>query len=201
MTKDYANKRVKNHTHSSSRQRSQSNSALPGWIWLFSGVFLGIGLAIFIFWKWGQNYHYQPPQPPIVVTESDVAPLQEPTEDPENAKNRFDFYTLLPNLKVEMPDVETPAQLRQAEKPAQESPLVYILQAGSFKVTDQAEKLKATLALNGFESQIQTVKIPPNETWYRVYIGPFPTKSEALVMQQNLKQNLASNSLILKIRV
>lgn len=198
MTKDYAKKRVKGNMSTKPRHAS-ANPLLPGWIWLFMGVFLGVGLAVFIFWKWGQNYQYEPPQPPLVISENDSAPVEDASPSQELEKNRFDFYTLLPDLKVEVPDVSAPT----TKKPSHPTPVpeAFIIQAGSFRTSDQADKLRATLALSGFESQIQTVEIPPSETWYRVYIGPFATKSEALVMQQNLKQSLASNSLILKIRV
>lgn len=200
MTKDYAKKRPTKKTFRGNGQSKVSaHPLIPGWVWLFIGVFMGVGLAIFLFWKWGQNYQYQPPAPPIVVSESDSAPVEDKSFEEE--KPRFDFYTLLPNLKVDMPDVATPTQERKPHPTKEASPLAYILQTGSFRTQEQAEKLKATLALNGFESQIQTVTIPPDETWYRVYIGPFNTKSEALVMQQNLQQSQAANSLILKIRV
>lgn len=193
MTKDYAKKRIKD----SGGRSAPSGSTLPGWIWLFMGVLLGVGLAVFIFWKWGQSYQYRPAQPPVVISENDSAPVEQ--RQVGETKNRFDFYTLLPDLKVDIPETAE-SQPKQAKQPTSSS-VAYILQAGSFRTFKQADKLRAELALNGFESEVQTVEISPNETWYRVYIGPFTTKSEALATQQNLQQSLAANSLILKIRV
>jgi cell division protein FtsN len=204
MTKDYAKKREPNRSYATTKgSKGHARPTVPGWFWLFSGVVLGVGLAVFIFWKWGQGFQYQPPQPPIVISETDSAPVIDKSieENDDDEKSRFDFYTLLPNLKVDMPDIAAPKETRKPSINTDNSGMAYILQTGSFRTHTKAEQLKATLALSGFESRIQTVTIPPDETWYRVYIGPFETKNEALVMQQNLQLNQAANSLILKIRV
>lgn len=211
MTKDYAKKRAKNNrqfNRSTGSKSYASSPMIPGWVWLLSGVALGVGLAIFIIWKWGQFLNKPTPQPTVVITDhTDGAPVEQRIvmeEAEEESKPRFDFYTLLPNLKVDVPDIATPPAVKPpkvAQPENSSNPLAFILQTGSFKTSEQAERLKATLALSGFESTIQTVTIPPDETWYRVYIGPFDTKSDALAMQQNLEQSLSANSLILKIRV
>jgi len=52
-----------------------------------------------------------------------------------------------------------------------------MLQAGSFKQQAEAEKLIATLALNGIEAKIQRFPME-DETWYRVRIGPIATAQE-----------------------
>ncbi|HET9843971.1 MAG TPA: SPOR domain-containing protein [Gammaproteobacteria bacterium] len=198
MTRDYAKKRGRGRNYSGSQRAKYSVSALiPGWVWLLIGIISGICLACFISWKWSQKIESRPPAPPIIISDTNTL-----KEEAEENKPRFDFYTLLPNLKVDLPDVATPPSARtQTNTKQQDASLAYIIQAGSFKTQDQADKRKATLALQGIESQIQTVNIRPEETWYRVYIGPFKTKEEAQNVQQNLEQNQALNSLILKIRV
>jgi len=121
---------------------------------------------------------------------------QKPTNN--NPESRFDFYTLLPTTNTESVH-ETPGH-KSGSTP-------YILQAGSFKTHQQAERLKATLALQGLEAHIQTVTINAAESWYRVYIGPFTTKAQALEAQQHLENGLDSgmpptlNSVILKMKV
>ena len=220
MTRDYAKKTKKSRSYSSPRSKSAAQSGIPSWIWLFTGVFFGVGLAIFVFWKWNKTLEHHTQTPPIVVTDNQSAPLVDKSIE-EETKSRFDFYTLLPNLKVDVRENEAPAQkttqaeskpteVKSAEtkgaplEPAKENvdaKLAYIIQAGSFRAYDQAEHLKANLAMSGFESQIQTVNIKPQETWYRVYLGPYKSKDDALVTQQNLERHHAFNSLILKIRV
>ena len=47
-----------------------------------------------------------------------------------------------------------------------------MLQAGSFRNMEQADRLKAKLALQGIVATIQTVRIRDGETWHRVRVGP-----------------------------
>ncbi len=47
-----------------------------------------------------------------------------------------------------------------------------MLQTGSFRQPEQADRLKARLALLGIEANIQTVHIKNGETWHRVRVGP-----------------------------
>lgn len=116
------------------------------------------------------------------------------------AESRFDFYTLLPTINVDTVHTESAQTTKNNALP-------YILQAGSFKTQEQADELKAILALQGLEARIQTVTINAAESWYRVYIGPFPTKADALNVQQSLENgsqispNRNLNSVILKMRV
>nr|WP_274519893.1 MULTISPECIES: SPOR domain-containing protein [unclassified Halorhodospira] len=49
----------------------------------------------------------------------------------------------------------------------------YLLQAGSFRRHDDAESMRATLALVGLPAQIHTVELDEGEEWHRVRVGPF----------------------------
>lgn len=49
----------------------------------------------------------------------------------------------------------------------------YLLQAGSFRQQQDADTLRANLALLGIDARIEQVELPGGETWHRVRIGPF----------------------------
>ena len=83
---------------------------------------------------------------------------------------RFDFYDILPQYEVVVPEVETAAGPSARAKPVDE-PGSYVLQAGSFGAAADAEKLKANLALLGIESRVQKVAID-DDVYHRVRIGP-----------------------------
>ncbi len=197
MTTDYA-KRKAQTGFSGTPMSSKPARSMPGWMWLVMGLVLGAGVAVGLYWKFGEAWMPKAPPTPVIISKNNAEPT--PVEEPQGAE-RFDFYNLLPNLKMELPDVASP-ELSQPEQdiPAG-NPTAFIIQAGSFKTLDQADQLKATLALGGVESKVQTVQVKPDETWYRIYIGPFNTKNEAMSMQRSLDQSMAQNSLILKIRV
>jgi cell division protein FtsN len=83
---------------------------------------------------------------------------------------QFDFYEILPQYEVVVPEVETAASPAVRSRPVEE-PGSYVLQAGSFSALDDADRLKANLALLGIESRIQRVTID-DDTFHRVRIGP-----------------------------
>ncbi|KTD23766.1 Sporulation domain-containing protein [Legionella lansingensis] len=58
----------------------------------------------------------------------------------------------------------------------------YLVQMASFKSKQEAERLKALLTLKGFEVTI--VAAPPQQGgWFRVILGPYPSKTEAEKVQ------------------
>lgn len=96
------------------------------------------------------------------------------TEKSKDNQPRFDFYTILPELEVLIPEQELQQKKQQRSKPpaSVEKLGTYILQAGSFKRYEQADRRKAKLALLGVTAGIQRVTINDNEVWYRVRVGP-----------------------------
>lgn len=78
---------------------------------------------------------------------------------------------------------------------------LYIVQVGSFSRLSPAESLKAQLALAGFETHIQTIRMGPRDTRYRVYVGPYISKEKALEKQHQLEQANQLHSLVVKFRV
>ena len=72
--------------------------------------------------------------------------------------------------------------------PADTAPRIY-LQAGAFQRADEADNLKAQLALLGVEAVIQTSEVPNKGVLHRVRIGPFHTADEANRTRSLLAQN------------
>ncbi len=83
-------------------------------------------------------------------------------------KPQFDFYTILPEMEVVVPQRSEEKGAARAEKTG-----TYFLQAGSFRHYRDADNLKANLALLGVESKIETITINSKDTWHRVRAGPY----------------------------
>ncbi len=62
-----------------------------------------------------------------------------------------------------------------------------VLQAGSFKQPDEADKLQAKLAQYGVDAKIQRFALE-DETWYRVRIGPIATVQELEAIRAKLAE-------------
>jgi cell division protein FtsN len=108
---------------------------------------------------------------------------------PPSPKPRFDFYNLLPEMEVIVPENEisgTPTRqgVRRVEEPG-----TYLLQAGSFRSAKQADQLRAKLALLGLETSIQTVSSDSRQAWHRVRVGPFENLKDLNTARSLLKQN------------
>ncbi len=106
----------------------------------------------------------------------------ETTED----KTRFDFYTILPGSERQVSTEEVKIKEQSTEPSVQNT---YFLQVGAFQTEEEADNMKATLALQGFEALVQTATIPNKGVWHRVRVGPLKN----LELINKTKADLASN--------
>ena len=103
------------------------------------------------------------------------AAKEAPSED-NTPKPRFDFYTMLPehNIEVEV-DPEEVARNRVQEQASGSE--YYLLQAGSFRSSEDADRRRGELLLLGLEPRVEEAS-GDNGRWFRVYIGPFDSRSK-----------------------
>lgn len=175
---------ARDYKHAGTRRRGgRSGAGLSGGAGLVIGLTIGVALAAGV-----HLYHTTERDPGSVVTvDPDAAPGEEKATD-ERPRPRFDFYRMLPNYEVVLPEQEDVAS-RADEPAAVEAAGVYVLQAGSFRKTDDADRLRAQLALLGIESRIQMVTIDDADTWHRVRIGPISDLADLQAMREKLAEN------------
>lgn len=119
-------------------------------------------------------------------------------KDPPKAnKPRYEFYTLLQNETV-LPDREPARADKSAKIPKAEESVAYVLQAGSFATFEDADNLKARLALNGLIAHIQKVEVE-GKSFHRVRIGPYDKLEQLDAAADQLKQ-LNIRALRLKVK-
>jgi len=107
----------------------------------------------------------------------------------EPPKPRFDFYTLLPEQTIDL-DVAPNEPVVAADNSPPPLSGFYLLQAGSFKQREDADRRRAQLLLLGLEPKIEETN-GNNGRWYRVYLGPFASraklnKARSLTAAQNI---------------
>lgn len=107
--------------------------------------------------------------------------------EPEHKPPRFDFYTILPDKEVVVPEYEIKTRTRE-ERVGKAKETKYIMQAGSFKVFKEADQLRATLALMGIESKVEKAKVG-SVTWNRVKMGPYTQLNSVNTIKSRLKKN------------
>jgi cell division protein FtsN len=157
-----------------SPQRS-SNKGSPFISGLLVGLLLGVGasVALTMYLK-GDNSPFAVPQDnPIAKQESSKKKVVQETvvtkNSPDNKTiedpNKFDFYTILPESESKV----TEQEVKDSTTIKKDS---YYLQIGAFENEDDADNMKAKLALQGFEAVVQTADIPEKGIWHRVRVGP-----------------------------
>ena len=173
------------------RNRSSSRKeSAPGWVWMLFGLGLGLLVAI-------GAYLRAPSGTPDRESVAAAAPSSTerpstrtarataPADRPAQAENRFEFYEILPQLEVVVPDDDAPTSAAARPRPA-EAPGSYLLQAGSFSAAADADRMQANLALLGFESHVQRVTID-DDVFNRVRIGPITSLDAAHRTQRELR--------------
>lgn len=194
------------------RRRTRQGGAgqgLPGWAMLTIGLIIGLFVAFLV-------YLDDLDAPPSSAVERGgdgdgrgVAGAADDDVEAEVEGPRFEFYSILPELEVVVPDM--PLAPEEEEPPpgeaappapdavmpdapdAPETPRpvregTYYLQTGSFRKSDQAERLRAEITLLGLEVGVQTVRID-GERWHRVRVGPFTEADSLRAARQRLREN------------
>ena len=206
--------------------RRKSKSRLPlrdGLIWFGGGVGIGILLLLPLFLFTGDDEAPPPAEdPPAEPRPADPQPADpepaepEATSEPapeakdapraqkaprEDEGDGYRFYTLLPNMEVEVPSppAEEPPSTEPEKEPArpQEPSSAaprptpageFLLQVASFQQADDAEAMKARLALRGLQAKVVDSDLGDRGTWYRVRLGPYAGRAQAEDVRDRLKR-------------
>lgn len=169
-------------------ERRKGTPVLNGlMIGLLVGLLFAIVVALLVK---SSNPFKSPDQIPVRPTlRVPVEPVPAPVETPRAPD--YDFYKVLPG--------DTPAAPPEPKITVKPKPTRYFLQAGAFKDADEADNVKAQLALLGIEAQIQTSVVPDKGVVHRVRIGPFKAmdavnNTRALLIQNNIDADLVKES-------
>lgn len=163
------------------KSESRVSSGLLG---LVAGFAAGFGAAVLL--QVGvpeKSANTATSRPPEVAQ-----PVANDANKPAENKPKFDFYQMLPNFEVVIPEQDKEVR-RSAEVAKVEQPGMYVLQAGSFRNAADADRLRAQLALAGLESDVQTVTIDEDQTWHRVRMGPFSNLERLEMARKRLAEN------------
>lgn len=196
----------------SPERAKNSSKGNPFFTGLLIGILLGVAasLAVVMFIKGGDSPFAEMSKPSKSLAEkiredakntanvnkeveaqtSADAPAADNTNSED--KTRFDFYTILPGSESQ---VSTEEIKIKEETPLPTSQPTYFLQVGAFQTEEEADNMKATLALQGFEALVQTATIPDKGIWHRVRVGPLKNldqinKTKADLINNGFKADL-----------
>ena len=148
-----------------------SEKSTSPWTWVFLLLILAAFAAFIIFLD-----------QKIVRSSADRTATD--SQNQSRSKPTIDFYSVLPDRKVEITVLEEQKEGIKNPSINKTSGDQVLLQVGSFKSAGEADSLKAELAFLGLEAKVKSAVVNDN-TWHRVQIGPFASNS-ALSRAQNL---------------
>ncbi len=174
-----------------SANRRGDKATVPGWVWLLAGLSLGLLVAFLVFLQGQPGGSIKLPKLPEISREQpkpeDTRAVRKPAETQAPKKEEsgieFNFYDILPNYEVAIPEKELEQPIAKGTQPSD-----YLLQAGSFRSAQDADGRRAQLALLGISSEVRTAKTDRG-TWHRVIVGPFNTTMELDKMRRRMQDN------------
>lgn len=181
----------------SNKSNSPRKGGSPMLMGILLGMIAGVALAAGLAW-----FLLKSPSPfvnkeQVVKPSADLAkpaaetakPRVDPVSDEEEAKPRFEFYKVLTDKQDVTAEPQPKAAEPQAVIKSPAAPKETYLQAGAFANADDAENLKATLAMKGLVADVHTVTIPGKGEMHRVRLGPFKSEQEMTSVRGTLKLN------------
>lgn len=187
MTRDYK------PTASRQKPAGKNNAFITG---LLVGMILGIGIsvAVAILVTGGKSpfIEHETSVEPVTAETSKGMDSEEEAVPAENSEakpdaNRFDFYKILPGeSQVTEQEIQQSKEAPQNQAPAIEN---YFLQVGAFQTEEEADNIKAKLALLGLEAIVQTANVPDKGVWHRVRVGPYTDLDQISKARAELTKN------------
>lgn len=118
----------------------------------------------------------------VPVTVSDKP--KQPETLPPPPQEKWDYMQSLPNREIEV-------QAKEIQVPK----IPYIMQCGAYKTSAQAQERKANIAFQGLTSKV--VKLE-GSSWYRIILGPYTFKRDAVKEQHVLQRAKIEPCIIMK---
>jgi len=179
-------KRKRTGTGSATRRSSPPKKSALSETPLFNGSHVSgfiVGLLVGIIASLGVVGGINPSSLPQAITASP------PNLEDDSRQPSFTFFTTLEDESFPIGDVTE-------SLPSKSKYTRYVLQAGSFRASTDADRRRGELALLGLEAAVEEINTDTGN-WHRVYIGPFESRS-AMAKARSLTAQSDIDTLLLK---
>ena len=168
---------------------SQTGGTLLG---LIFGVLVGVLISFGVVWYLNKTplpFVEKVVKPTPRNTEAEAKPVAlpgKPGDQPIGGEKKFEFYEILEGKKpAGASPGPAPSPVTEEKKPA---PVAMYLQVGAFQKKDDADNLRAKLAMLGHEAGVLAVEVPDKGILHRVRLGPFASQEEMNQKRTQLSQ-------------
>jgi len=115
---------------------------------------------------------------------------------PGSGPQHYDFYSMLPNFEVVVPEKERDVK-RDLPTARIEKPGAYVLQAGSYHNEGDADRVARQLTLQGVAARVQRVALD-SDVWFRVRVGPISDLAQLNKVRHQL-QSADVDALVIRV--
>jgi cell division protein FtsN len=170
-------------------KKSDEQPSIGLWKWMLITAIIIAFVVFLVYLRSKGSTPENPPQTSQTVPNKTGVPTVVPKEEqkPEIKLPQFDFYTILPEKEVVVPEYEIKTRTRE-ERVGKAKETHYMMQAGSFKTFKEADRLRAKLAAMGIESKVQKAKVG-DVNWYRVKMGPYAQTESVNAIRARIRQH------------
>ena len=194
--------------------RGAERHSWPAWVWLVLGALLGVVLSLGVLYGGKlptlRNKNLPQPNPEATAPREPEQALADDSAKKAAPKSNFDFYSVLPEKEVVIPDAELTAKAKAEQQRAQQPAATptdtangtssstpataatsagrYMLQVTATSDPKAAEEFKARLALLGFSAKVYTSNSDGKQL-NRVRLGPYASASETEAAKKALAEN------------
>ncbi|MDP6182872.1 MAG: SPOR domain-containing protein [Gammaproteobacteria bacterium] len=192
--------RAKDYKNAAAKPKAKERP-VGSWVSFVSGLAIGLVVALSVYFWRGEYPAPVGAEPANTATEVDEPASFSNSEFEaqlarELPERKFDFYKILPEIEVKVPDWEISSATGKQNSEFKQG--TYVLQVGSFKQYQDADRAKAQLALRGIQAKIHRVVINGQDVWYRVHVGPYTDLEGIRTMRARLIES-GNDYILLKI--
>jgi cell division protein FtsN len=195
MTRDYKprnlERRAQGRAAAERRKQFDRDASIGLWRWMLITALIIVFVVFLVYLSTGSKQMPQTSQMAQGRGGAEITATPKEEKKPEiksgPKRPRFDFYTILPEKEVVVPEYEIKTRTRE-ERVGKAKETHYIMQAGSFKTFKEADQLRTKLASMGIESKVQKAKVG-SVNWYRVKMGPYTQTESVNTIRARLRKN------------
>ena len=191
-----------------------SSSGMPGWSWALIGILAGALLMAFAMrgsWMPMMRQHDGPePNPQATAQKGSDPGVVDQTEPEKPKKPSYDFYSVLSEKEVRIPDAEIRAQASAEAQQKQQQQQAAQQQAAAQKAEAAQQQQATAAAANLPKATTQTVTAAPAQqppaapaaggSGYLLQVGAFPSAADAEALKAKLAlQGFVANVQAVKV--
>jgi cell division protein FtsN len=190
-----------------------SSSGMPGWSWALIGILAGALLMAFAMrgsWMPMMRQHDGPePNPQATAQKGSDPGVVDQTEPEKPKKPSYDFYSVLSEKEVRIPDAEIRAQASAEAQQKQQQQQAAQQQAAAQKAEVAQQQQATAAAANLPKATTQTVTAAPAQqapaaqaasSGYLLQVGAFPSAADAEALKAKLAlQGFVANVQAVKV--